>query len=89
MKVFDLIAKFGDCNYHNNNNLSYLTEVVKMNVTKIIELEVYRKLEKVDSENDVYLFNLEFYKQVQLQIIPNVWKGQGVLGYVFLYFYLT
>lgn len=75
-----MIAKFGDCNYHNNNNLFYLTEIVKANVNKIIELEVYRKLEKNELDDDCYLFNSEFYKQMKLQIVPKVWKGQGVLG---------
>ncbi len=81
--VNDLIVKFGNCSYYNHNNLQYMSEVVKANVNKEIEVELLRE-EKKSEENleakELIQYQNKTYRLHKIVIIPKIWKGQGVLG---------
>ena len=85
----DLIVKFGDCSYYNHNNLQYMTEVVKGNIGREIEVELMRETKSEEEKNnDLIHYQNKCYQVLKLVIVPKIWKGQGVLGY-FFFFNLT
>ena len=84
-----MIYKFGDCSYYNHNNLQYLSEIVKENVNKEIQIELYREeknLDEKDEKKDLINHKDIYYKVFKIVIIPKIWKGQGVLGSFFSFF---
>ena len=87
IKLDDLIVKFGDCSYYNHNNLQYMTEVVKGNIGREIEVELMRETKSEEKTNDLIHYQNKCYQVVKLVIIPKIWKGQGVLGYFILFFF--
>lgn len=62
-----------------------MSEIVKANVNKEIPIELLRE-DPNPTENNCISYNNKRYKLLKIIIVPKIWKGQGVLGFVILFF---
>lgn len=61
-----------------------MTEIVKANVNREINVELLREESNPESK-DIVSYQNKPYSIVKIVITPKIWKGSGVLGYYFFF----
>eukprot|EP00828_Plagiopyla_frontata_P019724 TRINITY_DN25220_c0_g1_i1.p1 TRINITY_DN25220_c0_g1~~TRINITY_DN25220_c0_g1_i1.p1 ORF type:complete len:215 (-),score=46.94 TRINITY_DN25220_c0_g1_i1:34-678(-) len=78
IKVNDLIVKFGQINYYNNDNLQNLASFVKSSENQDLEIILLRS--SVEKEIECYEFQGKNYEKIIVSLKPQKWNGMGLLG---------